>query len=207
MVDKIDRSEAPPAYFITRPKDAKESQHQQKEQGDEQEQRRKQETSEKAWSKFDRRTTVIRPLRAERDTIARCLFRTVVLHSGVGTLQIDVVWKDGRTTNGALVLLARLEDFFRLKKFAAGQEVPEEFWARGAHVELGIIEVLSPGGPQERRDGGYRGAAAPETPRQRSLLEHLRIVDPTSKRVRWGVVAAWLIFAAIAAFAVVAAVR
>ena len=207
MVDKIDRSEAPPAYFITRPKDAKESQHQQKEEGDEQEQRRKQETSEKAWSKFDRRATTIRPLRAERVKIARCLFRAVFLHGGVGTLQIDVIWKDGHSTNGALVLLARLEDFFRLKKFAAGQEVPEEFWARGALVELGIIEVLSPGTPTERGDAGARGAAASAAPLRRPLLARMGIVDAAAGRVSWGAVAAYLILAAIAVAAVVAALR
>lgn len=145
MVDRIDKPDAPPPYFISRPKDAKESQHQQSQQREEQEKRRQKELLEQGWGKFDRRTRVVRAVRAARAEISRCLFRTVFLHSGVGTLQIDVLWKDGRRTDGALVLLGKLEDYLKLRRFAPGQEVPDSYWSRGATVELGVIEVISPG--------------------------------------------------------------
>ncbi|HPM41185.1 MAG TPA: hypothetical protein PLY45_01960 [bacterium] len=205
MVDKIDRPEAPPAYFITRAKDAKESQHEQKGQRDEEGEQRQKEQAEKDWSKFDRKTTVIKPLRTSREKVARCLFRTVVLHGGVATLQVDVIWKDGHKTDGALVLLARLEDYLKLKKFAKGQEVPEEFWSKQGRVDLGIIQVIS-SSPQSREIKGTRAEESPaDEGKTGSLLEAAGLVEGKSRRVRWGVVAAYAIFAAIAALVAAAA--
>lgn len=207
MVDKIDRPEAPPAYYITRPKDAKESQHEQQGRKDEEGDRRRKEEAEKEWSKFDRRTTVIRPHSARREQIKRCLFRGVFLHSGVGTLQLDVVWKDGHTTPGALVLLARLEDYLRLKKFAPAQEVPDTFWSRGGKVEMGLIQVISSGVPA--REGSRKGPGAKKPPPSpaSSALESMGIVGGEGRRVQWGIVALYAIFAAIAVMIVLAMVR
>ena len=205
MVDKIDRPEAPPAYFITRAKDAKESQHEQKGQRDEEGERRQKEQAEKDWSKFDRKTTVIKPLQTKREKIARCLFRTVVLHGGVATLQVDVMWKDGHKTDGALVLLARLDDYLKLKRFAKGQEVPEEFWSRQGRVDLGIIQVIS-SAPQSREISGMRAGELPvDEGKPRSLLEVAGLTDGRCRRIRWGAVAAYLILAAIAALVAAAA--
>ena len=206
MVDKIDRSEAPPAYFITRPKDAKESQHENKERGDEEGERRQKEQAELEWSKFDRRTTAIRPLKASRAEISRCLFRGVFLHSGVGTLQIDVIWRDGRRTLGALVLLPRLEDYLRLKKFAAGQDVPDAFWSRNGAVELGIISAISPGQQQSRGIPSGESHAVQTRRRGGSLFAAMGAVD-RSGRINWGVVAIYSFFFVLAVFIVVSILR
>lgn len=147
MVDKIDRSEAPPAYFISRSKDAKESQHQQSQGRDEQEQRYQKEITERSWEKFDKRTRTVKAFRTRRDQILRCLFRSVILHNGIGTLQLDVIWKDGHQTSGALVLLKKLEDYLKLKRFGPGQEIPDTYWSHGEMVELGIIELIAASSP------------------------------------------------------------
>lgn len=204
MVDRIDRSDAPPPYYITRPKDAKESQHQQSEQREEQEKRYQKENAEQAWGKFDRRERTVRALRVSRDQIARCLFRQVVLHSGVGTLQIDVLWRDGRRTNGALVLLRRLEEYLRLKRFTPGQEVPDEFWSRGTMVELGIVQLVGAAVPPMPRAGpspGGPSVALSKPPH--AWLRALRVIDVEGRHIRWGMVALYATGAAVAAIAII----
>lgn len=202
MIDKIDRPEAPQPYQITRPKDAKEDQHRQPDQREEQEKRYQKELSEKEWKKFDRRTIVIKPLRADKNAIARCLFRAVGLRSGVGTLQIDVVWKDGKTTQGALVLLARLEDFIKLKKFKPGQQVPDEFWSRGSAVELGIPQIITtPSAFPDQRSAPKQGPAGKSI--RGNILSSLKIADIKSRRINWGIVALYVFLVAVIVLAIV----
>ncbi len=49
-------------------------------------------------------------------------------------------------TNGAILLLASLEDYFKIKNFQRGEEVSKEFWAKEEYVEVGIPQrVHKPG--------------------------------------------------------------
>lgn len=156
MIDKIDRPDTPPSYQITRPKDAKEDQHRPPSQREEQERKYQKELTEKAQEKFGSRTVTVKSIRVSRESIIKCLFRAVTLSKGVGILQIDVLWKDGRSTKGALVAVGDMRQFIELKKFAAGQEVPEEFWMRGNAVELGIIKTVAAPPPKEN---GYEATS------------------------------------------------
>lgn len=153
MIDKIDRPKEPKPYEITKPKDAKEDQHHEPDQREEQEKRYQDELAEEDWGKFDRRQTAIRPLRVSKEQISRCLLRSVYMHSGVCMMVLDVVWKDGRKTQAAVCPAPRLEDYIRLKKIGTGHEVPEEFWARGAVVDLGIPQSAQAGGLPEKQKG------------------------------------------------------
>jgi hypothetical protein len=206
MVEKIDRPEAHSPYQITRPKEAKEDQHRQPDQREEQEKRYQKELSEKDWEKFDQRTRVIKPLKVARQKIERCLFRNVNLRSGVGLLQVDVVWKDGNITRGALVLLARLEDFIKLKHFRAGENVPDEFWSRGGMVELGILQAAS---ASQAWPSGERAPGPQQAKRSisRGIFSALKIADSESSRINWGIVALYLFLAAIIVIAIVAGSR
>lgn len=206
MIDKIDRPEAPQPYQITRAKDAKESQHQQSHQREGEEKRRQKELTEKQWEKFDRRTTTIKPMRAARADIARCLFRAVSLHSGMGILQVDVIWKDGRATNGALVLLGTLEDFIALKKMNPGEPVPDKFWARGSTVEFGILQVLTagtnlPAAAEEKK------TPAPAPKKAASILSRLGILDQARQKISWGIVALYVFLLSIVVFAIIVELR
>lgn len=180
MVEKIDRPDAPLPYQITRPKDAKEDQHRPPSQREEQERRYGKDLAEKAQEKFGGRRITVKSIRVARNNIVKCLFRTVALSKGVGILQVDVFWKDGKSTNGALVAVGDMRQFIELKKFAAGREVPEEFWARGEVVELGIIQA-APSAPVKGR--GFETTAV--TKRESHIT-----------KINWKIIA---IFAAIAA--------
>lgn len=193
MVDRIDRPEAPPPYQITRAKDAKENQHREPDQRGEQEKRYQKQIAEKEWTKFDRRTTTIKPLSVPRESVARCLFKGVRLHNGVGILAVDVHWKDGRTTAGALILLARLDHFVRLNKFVQGQEVPDEFWAHGATVEFGIVQVVSAGTnmqPAAAPDGKKAAAMRSRVPSK--VAAAFGITDSMGHRINWGIVSLYI---------------
>lgn len=206
MIDKIDRPEAPKTYQITRAKDAKESQHQQLNQREEQEKRRQKEITEKQWGKFDKRTTTIKPLRAARSDIAHCLFRGVSLHSGMGLLQVDIIWTNGNSTNGALVLLGTLEDFIALKKLGPGQQVPDKFWARGNAVDFGIIEVIA-GGAAPPAIEPEKMPSAPEIKKKARLLSALGILDQGGTRINWGIIALYVFLLAIVAVAIAIELR
>ncbi|MFH0800459.1 MAG: hypothetical protein V2A66_09815 [Pseudomonadota bacterium] len=201
MVEKVDRPEAPNPYQITRAKDAKEDQHKPPDEREDQEKRYKKQIEEKEWSKFDRHATTIKPVRVARDQILRCLFRGTNLRSGVAILSVDVHWRDGRKTPGALILLSRLEDFIRLKKFLPGQEVPDEFWGRGPAVELGIIQAAAGSAVPEMEN---RVVAAHEKPRRPARwLSAIGLTKGDGRRINWGILVLYIFLFAVVAFGVV----
>lgn len=147
MADKIDRSEARPAYRISESKDIHEDRHQSREQKEEEEARYKKTLENKEWEKFHRREITVKPMKVKRERIQQCLFRNVVLRGGKPILMIDLVWTNGQSTEGALLLLQRTEDYFKLRTLMRGTAVPEEFWARGTDIEVGIPQQVGGSGP------------------------------------------------------------
>jgi len=204
MVEKIDRPEAPAPYVIREAKQTKEDRHQQQnpKEDAEREQRRQMEGGD--WKKFGRQNAVIKPLRVPRERIARCLYRAVTLHSGIGTLMVDVVWRDGKVTRGALMLVTRLEDFIRLKKLKPGEAVPEGLWAKGPTVELGIIHRIAGGGRMPGKDLGGGEARREGVPpvKKVSWLRALGLVDREGK-TNWGLALLYLFLIALAVLAAV----
>ena len=189
MVEKIDRPDAPHPYQISRAKDAKEDQHRPPSEREEQERRYQKELAEKEWGKFDSRSITIKPLRVARESVERCLFRSISLNKGIGTLQVDVVWKDGRTTKGALVLVPKLDKFLQLKKLSLGQEVPDQFWSKEQIVEFGIIQIVSQstGFPRSKRPEEITATARTKT----GLLDNLNLVDLSGK-INWNTAGLYL---------------
>ncbi len=205
MIDKIDRSEAPPPYRINQPKETKEDQHQQQNPREEMEREYQRRLEGKQWSKFGQRARTIKPVRVARERISHCLFKAANLHSGIGILQVDVHWKDGRVTANALMLITRLEDFIKLKKLRQGDKVPEELWARGPVVEMGIVQTISESGSFRAQE--FRGdAATPIKPRQ-SLLSLIGITYGEPRRTNWGLALMYAFIAALLIFAAVVLIR
>jgi len=201
MVEKVDRPETRRPYQIREAKETKEDQHHQPDQREEAEKHYKKqlEGDQEEWNKFGRRSTVIKPVKIPCARIERILFRAINLYKGVGILQIDIIWKDGRKTLGALIRVGKMENFLRLKKFKADDEVPRQFWERGPTLEVGILQAISSSGPfptqpakdvkkQETRRSGYH----------LDLLALTGIVNRGAGRINWGVVAFYVfIIAAI----------
>ncbi len=202
MVEKIDRPEAPPPYVVREAKQTKEDRHQQHKPREDAEREQKKQLEEKEWKKFGRRDTIIKPLRVARERISRCLYRGVTLHSGIGTLMVDVRWADGRWTRGALMLVTRLEDFIRLKKLSPGQEVPEDLWARGPMVEMGIVQRIAESGKFPGKDLS-RGRGEAEIKEEKpSFLQMIGVKDLEGK-TNWGLA---LLYVFLIAMVVMAAI-
>lgn len=201
MIDKIDRPEAPPPYRIGQAKETKEDQHQQQNPREEMEEEYKRRLEGKEWSKFEQRARTIKPLRVARDRIVRCLFKGSNLHSGVGILQVDVHWKDGRVTRDALMLITKLEDFMRLKKLAPGAVVPEELWARGPVVEMGIVQTMSESGSFPSSEFG--GREQKPVRRSKSLVQWFGIVSGEPRKINWGLLLMYVFIIALLVFAAI----
>ena len=208
MVEKIDRPEAPHPYKVTSAKEARENLPQQQRQKEEQERRYKKKLETAGWGKFGTRTVVIKPMRVPRESIQRCLFNAVSLHSGVGILEADITWQDGRTIRRVLIRLRALEDFMRLKKFSPGEEVPENIWARGPTVEIGIPQVISragtpPSRAEEREAKEGRQPPQRGIPRPFSWLATIGLIDRQTGRINWAIATLYIFLAAIAVALVV----
>lgn len=153
MIDRINRPDAPEPWKIKRAKETKENQHH---KGDREQKGKKKEQPEQAeeWKKYDSGETYIKPIRVKRASIERCLFKGADLHSGIALLEVDITWVDGKTINDAILLLYNLEDYFKVKNFKTGENVPDQYWGREKYVEVGIPQKV-------HKSGLYR----PETDR------------------------------------------
>jgi hypothetical protein len=201
MIEKVDRPETPPAYVIREAKQTKEDRHQRHTPREDAERERKRQMEQKEWQKYGKRDTTIKPLRVPREMILRCLYRFVTLHSGICTLTVDVNWKDGRWTRGALMLVTRLEDFIKLKKLAPGQEVPETLWVKGPMVEMGIIQTVAESGKFPGKDLTSRRVFAEEE-KKIGFLQTIGLKDNAGK-MNWGLALLYAFLAAMAVMAVV----
>lgn len=205
MVEKIDRPDARPPYEIREAKQTKEDQHHQQNQREEAEKHYKKqlEGDQKEWSKFGRRSTVIKPVKVACDRIEKIIFRAINLFKGVGILHVDVLWKDGRKTEGALIRVGRMEDFLRLKRLSVGAEVPRDFWTRRPTLELGILQEISSSGPFPSQEG--REEKKGETKRDDTaflnMMASIGIANRNTGRMNWGMVAFYLFILTVVGFA------
>jgi len=165
MVEKVDRPQAPPAYQILPTKETKDDQSQ-KQEYEEGEEHYQKGGGGAEWGKFRGRAVTIKPVRAPRDRIDRVLFRNTVMRSGMGILEATVVWKDGRTTEPVLFLIPRPEDYMRLRILKRGQVVPENYWAKGDEVEMGLVQMEPTSGswgPEELKREAKAQKQAPKS--------------------------------------------
>ncbi len=200
MVEKIDRPERRSAYEIREAKQTKEDQHHQHNPKEEAEKQYKKQLEGKEWSKFGTRAMVIKPIRVPRENIKQVLYRSVQMFKGIGILQSDVVWKDGRKTAGALFRLSRLEDFFHLKKFSPNQPVPEQYWSRGSTVELGIPQMVGGSGPFPMQgEGKPRGKDVEQKKDDvfKKALSKVGLFDIKTGTVNWGMLAFYLLILSV----------
>ena len=203
MVERINKPDARRPYKITAAKESREDQHHQQNPKEDEEKRYQKKLESKNWGKYGSRTVVIKPYRVPRSKIKQCLFRSVSLRSGVGTLETQIVWVDGRITKQALILLRTLDDFIKLKKLKPGDAVPIDIWGREEMLEIGIPQVLDSG-----RAGTGNEIRPGNSPRKKSngigasWLSKLGLVEMNTKRIKWNMILLYLLLAAFAAIAI-----
>ncbi len=206
MVEKIDRPQAPPAYQVLPSKEAKEDQsrRQEYEEGEEHYQKS---ASSSEWGKYRGRAMTIKPVRVPRDRIAKVLYRSASLKSGMGILEATVVWKDGRTSEPVLFLIPRLEEYMKVRLLKRGQPVPENYWAKSDPVEMGLVQMEPTSGSWEMKELRREAKTTAGPVKKGSFPASLGLVNRTTGRFQWFVLAAYLLGITILALAIIFALR
>jgi len=119
------------------------------------------------------------------------LFGAANLYKGVGILQLNVLWKDGRQTKGALMRLQKMEDYFKLKKLSPGDELPAQYWSGEKIIELGIVHSIAASGPFPMQPPEKAKIAnhsfQPGSPT--AFFKKIGVLDARTEKIKWGVVA------------------
>ncbi|MBI4211302.1 MAG: hypothetical protein HY540_01565 [Deltaproteobacteria bacterium] len=183
MVDKVDRIEAPPPYRVNEAREARDQQGQGRQPSQEEEKAEYKRETTSEWGKFHRQEITIQPTKVARQSIDRCYFCAALIRSGNPIVIVNIAWTNGRITEGAHILLSRIDDYFRLRHLRPGQEVPEEIWGETDPVEIGIPKALG-GSGAIRMPGSSPEIAPPPMPMEKTP---------------WGLIAAVLFAAAIIA--------
>jgi len=139
MVERINKPETQPPYRVLPTKETKDGQSQ-KQDEDQEDGSFQSSVASSDWEKFQGSTMTVRAVKVSKQRIKLLLFKRAILKSGVCVVEVEVLWKDGRRTPSALIMLPKREDFMKLKSFTKGKMFPEIFWPQGSEMQMGIIE-------------------------------------------------------------------
>lgn len=200
MVERIDRPDAPQPWKIKETGRTKDDRHsQQQEESKEQKQKKFEKRSESGtWKKMGGRTTVIKQMSVPLRDIKTMRYRNVTMHSGVVTLECDMEWQNGRTSDGVVVRLGGLDAYMKVKRLKIGDEVPRELWALGDPLEVGVpVESSSSGSfNTEEIERAATTAKRKEVPQpSRSFLELIGLKSKVTGKFQWAVFFLYIIVA------------
>src|SRR3989338_4728342 len=135
MVEKIDKPDPSPAYFIQSTTETKDDRG-----GGKQQQSDEYSGSHAApgWQKLYAASSSDLYVKLVRENVARVWFRNTIMQKGISFAEIDIETKDGRILKNAHVILAAREDFWTLKKFQLGQEIPLNLIVKEPVLEISI---------------------------------------------------------------------
>jgi len=159
VVDKIDKTEPKSVYFIdSAPESADDrgKKNQQQKDGDEYSGSH----AAPGWQKVYASAMNRRYLKLRRENIARVWFQRTTMQRGISLAEIHIETKDSRIIKNAHIVLSQREDFWTLKKYQAGQEMP-----LALIIKQPVIEISVPMPSQQTGDeppaGALRAAAKP----------------------------------------------
>ena len=145
MVDKIDKPEAPPPYAIGSTTETKRDKPQDQ-KGQEDLPTFQKENHSLYREKFQESGGALKTIRVPLNEIAKLLFRRTTPRHGSPTAEADLVWRDGKVTEGVSFLLQNWQDFLKIKNLKVGETVPEIFWQQGiTHLEVTIWQAAGSG--------------------------------------------------------------
>lgn len=199
MVERIDRPDAPQPWKIKetgRTKDDRPSQ-QQEESKEQKKKKFEKRAGEGTWKKLGGRTMVIKQMRVPLRDIKAMRYRNVTMHSGIVTLEADMEWQSGRTSEGVVVRLGGLDTYMKVKHLKIGGEVPREFWALADPLEIGIpVESASSGSfNTEELEREAVNAQKETRKKDHSLLELLGLKSKVTGTFQWAVFFLYIIIA------------
>ena len=164
MVDRVDKPDAPNPYRIQSTTETKKDKpHEERAPG--QEAKYQQEKRNQEWGKFQADPDLRKTVRVPLGDILQLKFRRASSRQASPTVNADLVWKDGRTTENVSFLLHNLEDFLKIKNMKPGDPIPPSFWTRGKELEVTIPQGRSGSGPWTMPPMEENTASAKQTER------------------------------------------
>lgn len=163
MVDKIEKPDRPPAYSISGTTETKRDKPRE-EKGQEDLPTFKKEEPSLYREKFQSEVGISKTVYVPLDQIQKLLFRRATPRHGAPTVEADLVWKDGRTTEGISFLLHNWQDFLKIKNLKVGDIIPAEFWhSTSPNLEV-TIRQMSPSGSWNLRHIQNQSSNLPAAP-------------------------------------------
>lgn len=140
VVEKLDKPKTSSAYEI----------QQAPKSGDDRERRQQKDQSEKdefsassgiqGWQKFHTTATNRKPLKLRRQDIEHLWFRQVTLQKGIIIIELDVGLRNNQILKAVHTFLTRLDDYWKLKAFIPGQEIPVHEIVREPTIEVSVLQ-------------------------------------------------------------------
>lgn len=138
MVDRVDKPERATPYRIDSAAEAKKD----REQGGGGASPNSDEYSGShaapGWQRIYAQTMNRKYLKFRREDIVRIWFRSTVMQRGISLADVDIEIRDGRVIKGAHVILSAREDFWTLKRFHPGQDVPLNMIVKDEILEVSV---------------------------------------------------------------------
>lgn len=148
-VEKVDKPEPPPTYYVEATVQTKDD------RGKRQDQQQSDEYSGShaapGWQKIYASSSNRRYLKLRREDITRAWFRGTVMQRGISLAEVDIQLKDNRVLKSAHVILTVREDFWTLKKFQPGQDIPLHMLIKDPTIEISVPAPKPPPHQQPRQ--------------------------------------------------------
>ncbi len=136
-VEKIDKTESRSTYYVesaVETKDDRSHQQDQRQSSDEYSGSHAAPGWQKAYAAMANR----KYLKLRREDIVRAWFRGATMQKGVSLAEMDIELKGQKFLKNAHVILSTREDFWTLKHYQPGQDVPLNMFVKDAIVEVSV---------------------------------------------------------------------
>lgn len=153
-VEKIDKTEQRSTYYVesaVETKDDRSHQQDQRQSSDEYSGSHAAPGWQKAYAAMANRKYV----KLRREDIIRAWFRGATMQKGVSLAEIDIELKGQKFLKNVHVILSAREDFWTLKHYQPGQDVPLNMFVKDAVIEVSV-PALRPA-PQASASGSFAG--------------------------------------------------
>lgn len=140
MVEKVDKPQPASAYHInaTAETDKDRSGGQAYSQSDEYSGSH----AAPGWQKIYASASNRRYIKIQREKIAHAWLRNTLMQRGILLAEVDLQLNDGHILKGAHIIIISREDFWTLKRFQMGQEIPLNIILKEAVVEVSVPNIM-----------------------------------------------------------------
>ncbi|PIR18202.1 MAG: hypothetical protein COV46_00885 [Deltaproteobacteria bacterium CG11_big_fil_rev_8_21_14_0_20_49_13] len=144
MVDRIDKPEPITPYHIDEAASARKD----KDRDEGQQQRDSDEYSGShaapGWQKIYAASSNRRYLKVRREEITRAWYRGTAMQRGISIVEADLEVGRGKIIRAAHIILPAREDFWTLKRFQPGQEIPLNILLKDPVLEISVPAPRTP---------------------------------------------------------------